>query len=295
MQPDEVRESAAGWINDYFHKALQWVFSRRPVVETTKVGTLHTALSHLTPDSLIGRREFLRGLARGLGANLDSETNANLVEQLATWSGESVPSITAASERVYLDTNEATSNGVRVVLTEHMKQGAATLLPWLETGQPVLLTGPEGAGKTTLLDFCFSQLKSTAISTMHCSAQTNASHVVQKLVQMCGNPVTTASGRILRPRESERLVLVLKDVNLPKPDKYETMQLVQFLQQLITYKGYYNEALEFIGLERVQVRASNLLRLLHSILLVRVRVWRTCLKEKMEQGFPVDFSKFAEW
>jgi hypothetical protein len=35
----------------------------------------------------------------------------------------------------------------------------------------------------------------------------------------------------------------MKDINLPKPDKYETMQLVAFLQQLITYNGFYDESL----------------------------------------------------
>ena len=49
--------------------------------------------------------------------------------------------------------------------------------------------------------------------------------------------VTTNTGRILRPKDSDRLILYLKDVNLPKPDKYDTIQLIAFLQQIITYKG----------------------------------------------------------
>ena len=53
--------------------------------------------------------------------------------------------------------------------------------------------------------------------------------------QVCGNPVSTNSGRVLRPA-TDRLVLYLRDINLPKPDKYDTIQLIAFLQQLITYK-----------------------------------------------------------
>lgn len=40
---------------------------------------------------------------------------------------------------------------------------------------------------------------------------------------------------------------------MPTPDKYDTMQLVAFLQQLLTYKGFFDDSLEWIAVERVQV------------------------------------------
>lgn len=45
---------------------------------------------------------------------------------------------------------------------------------------------------------------------------------------------------------SGRLVLFLRDINLPKADKYGTSQVMAFLQQLLTYQGFYNK-LEFVG------------------------------------------------
>jgi dynein heavy chain 2 len=48
----------------------------------------------------------------------------------------------------------------------------------------------------------------------------------------------------------------LKDLNLPKPDKYDTIQLIAFLQQLITYNGFYDDHLEWVGLEKIQIVAS---------------------------------------
>ena len=51
-------------------------------------------------------------------------------------------------------------------------------------------------------------------------------------------------------------ILYLKDLNLPKPDMYDTVQLISFLQQLITYKGYFDTNLEWIGLENVQIVGS---------------------------------------
>lgn len=44
--------------------------------------------------------------------------------------------------------------------------------------------------------------------------------------------MTTNSGRVYRPKDSETLVLYLKDLNLPKPDKWGTSQLIAFLQQV---------------------------------------------------------------
>ena len=43
------------------------------------------------------------------------------------------------------------------------------------------------------------------------------------------------------------LVLYLRDINMPKADKYGTSQVMAFLQQLLTYQGFYNDKLEFIG------------------------------------------------
>lgn len=47
------------------------------------------------------------------------------------------------------------------------------------------------------------------------------------------------------------MILYLKDINLPKPDKYDTIQLIAFLQQIVCYKGFYDDNLEFVYLERV--------------------------------------------
>jgi hypothetical protein len=51
--------------------------------------------------------------------------------------------------------------------------------------EPFILVGPEGCGKSMLLRNCFSQLRSTSVATIHCSSQTTAQHVIQKLQQAC--------------------------------------------------------------------------------------------------------------
>ena len=43
---------------------------------------------------------------------------------------------------------------------------------------------------------------------------------------------------------------------MPKPDKYNTIQVISFLQQLVTYKGFYDDNLEFIWLDKIQIIVS---------------------------------------
>ena len=85
---------------------------------------------------------------------------------------------------------------------------------------------------STLLRYCFRQLRSTQVTILHCSAQTSPIHVIQKLNQSCIQ-VSSTNGRTYRPKDCENLILYVKDINLPKLDKWGTSQLIEFLQQVI--------------------------------------------------------------
>ena len=84
-----------------------------------------------------------------------------------------------------------------------------------------------------LLQHCFRQQRSTQVAVVHCSAQTSPSHVLQKLGQMC-MVISSNTGRVYRPKDCDRLILYLKDLNLPKPDKWGTSQLIAFLHQVLS-------------------------------------------------------------
>lgn len=47
--------------------------------------------------------------------------------------------------------------------------------------------------------------------------------------------ISTNTGRVYRPKDCERLIVYLKDLNLPKPDKWGTCQLITFLQQVLWF------------------------------------------------------------
>ena len=112
--------------------------------------------------------------------------------------------------------------------------------------RPFIVVGPEGSGKTLLLDYAFAEMKNTTVAVVNCSSQTSTKSVLNKLLERC-NMSTTSSGRVLRPKEGERLILYFRNLTLPRPDKYNTCQLVSFLQQLITYGGFYDDSLDWIG------------------------------------------------
>lgn len=79
--------------------------------------------------------------------------------------------------------------------------------------------------------YCFRQLRSTQVAVLHCSAQTSPMHVIQKLNQACIQ-VSSTNGRTYRPKDCENLILYMKDINMPKLDKWGTSQLIEFLQQV---------------------------------------------------------------
>lgn len=144
-----------------------------------------------------------------------------------------------------------------IIKTTQIQRGVDGILPWFDNKyrQPFLLIGPDGCGKSLVLKQCFTDLRSTQVAIIHCSAQTTPSNVLQKLAQTC-MLLSSINGRVYKPKDCEQLILFLKDINLPKPDKWGTSQLITFLQQLITYNGFYDESLEFVKLENIQIVGS---------------------------------------
>ncbi|KAF2362508.1 ATPase dynein-related AAA domain [Trinorchestia longiramus] len=260
----------AQYIKDYFFRGLEWVMKQNESqVDTTLVGWVFNGLSHMT--NITSRTHFAVALIRGLGGNLLETTRADFAREVYSWVGEHLPDSSRplnvkydeARDRLESYTTDTNTEVVidnsepPLVLTADSKRILDYIFPWLqpETQQPFILIGPEGCGKSKLLHHCFSQLRGTQVAVVHCSAYTAPHHILQKLTQMC-MVISTNTGRVYRPKDCERLILYLKDLNLPKPDKWGTCQLITFLQQLVTHGGFYDSSLEWVGLEGVQVVGS---------------------------------------
>ncbi|XP_052360063.1 cytoplasmic dynein 2 heavy chain 1 isoform X2 [Oncorhynchus keta] len=273
-QPDECRSNLENWMGDFFHRGLDWVLKQNDlVVETSLVGTVLNGLSHLS--GVTERGQFVVSLIRGLGGNLNLKSRQDFAKEVLVWARESPPDPRKPLDTYYdpnsgrlcvytlerpdgLSLEELThTHTLPVIQTPDMQRGLHCFSHWLSSQhrQPFILVGPEGCGKGMLLRYAFSRLRSTQVAVVHCSAQTSSRHVLQKLSQTC-LLLSSNTGRAYRPKHCENLVLYLKDINLPKPDKWGTSNLIAFLQQVLTYHGFYDENLDWVGLENVQVVAS---------------------------------------
>jgi dynein heavy chain 2 len=215
-QPPEAQAALGGWMEDYFHRALQWVraLPRGLMVDTTLVGTVLNGLSHVT--GVRTRAEFALGLVRGLGGNLDLESRARLATEVFGWTGERpadpsapldcvadggalkplVPGTRAGGELTRADVLAGA-----MVPTVAVQRTVAMVQGWMDRMEPFILVGPEGAGKTMVVQALVAARRSTSLTVLHCNAQTTAEHVIQKIRQACAlfssntGPHLTAPGR----------------------------------------------------------------------------------------------------
>ena len=83
LPPSPAASSLEGWIEDYFHQALDWVLrSGDLVVGTTQVGVAMNGLSHLV--GVASKAEFACALVRGLGGNLPQSSREKFAKEVRT-------------------------------------------------------------------------------------------------------------------------------------------------------------------------------------------------------------------
>lgn len=263
------RMSMSSWVDEMFYKALEYVQRCDYVVDSTLVGTVMNGLSQLK--NVNTRQEFVCGLIRGLGGNINFAQKVAFAKEVFNWAGERPPDLAAPLDCIGDGSAYEKFAGVSdfgksdislrdigeksVIPTVSVQRTMALMKCWIDNSEPFILVGPEGCGKSMIINHAFRQRKNISIATLNCNAQTTADDVISKVAQTC-SLFSSPEGRVYRPRDCERLVLHLKDINLPRPDMYNTCQLIAFLQQLITFEGFYDENLEFLKFERIQIVAS---------------------------------------
>ncbi|KAF7640164.1 hypothetical protein Mgra_00000608 [Meloidogyne graminicola] len=204
------------------------------------------------------RTDILMTYSRDDGNIITTSSKLNIVMS---------PRMQSARETLlkWLNIGETTSKNIN-------KLNESELTSFYPKFENILLLGPDGSGKECLLKSCFEEvggiLQKTCLVTMHCGGQSNALHIEQlflifilkfigkKLLEHCvqiSNTSSGSNGRILKPKEHERLLLHLKSPNLSFTDIYGTSQLISFLEQALDYNGFYDKNLEWIGLENIQI------------------------------------------
>ncbi|KAH9593148.1 Dynein heavy chain region D6 P-loop domain [Trypanosoma melophagium] len=240
-------------------------------VSTTCMGILKCCLMHVLPS--VNEEDFVLSLMQGLcgmllpngaqqiAASLYEKSNLNPISSkrpLDTYYDRSKKRLVehTADLRDNMTAEPLLENGA-IIHTADVQRLLSTIEPLFSNTmwRPLFLLGPEGCGKSVVLQQCVTQHRGVRTTVLHCSAQTTSLHLIQKLEQLC-SLASTNTGHAYRPKEGERLVIILKNVNLPKPDKYGTVELHAFLLQLFMYNGFYNSDLEWIGIEKIQFVAS---------------------------------------
>ena len=274
QEDESMKNKLEAWMDEIFYKALDWVLKNEDkwIIETTKVGIVHNVLCSL--DHCDTKAGFVDGVIRGLGGNFDLATRKELAQLVFQLANERPADVTNVLNNYY-DPKEGcfksfvfdykdqafgiedmkNINKPPLVPTMSAQRDQKMIEGWFENDKPFILVGPEGCGKSQIITSIIKKLRSTTVATIHCNAQTSAFHIIQKLNQMCTQS-SKSHGKVYRPKETNKLVIYLKDINLPKPDKYDTIQLIAFMHQIVCYNGFYDENLEFVYLERIQIIAS---------------------------------------
>jgi len=268
-QAEDLQHNLGKWVGDYLYKAIDQLRATNAlVVKTTLMALVKSGLAHIATAKT--KEEFTLGLIRGLGGYLEPSKREGFARDMYKLTGEKPmdptrpldtyvdPDIMAPSLYTYSYSGELDVDGMlksQMVMTIDAQRNLDMIKPWIEQRQPFLLVGPEGAGKSMLVNNLGATMDDLTVATISCSAQTTCVHVIQKLNQVCTS-MSTNAGRILKPKDSDRLLLFMKDLNLPRPDKYATVQVHAFLAQLILYEGFYNAELEWVGVRGIQIAAS---------------------------------------
>ena len=275
---DDMKENIKNWFTNYFEEIYKnYKESYKLQLDTTNYGSINNFLSifsKLFKEKLnVNKISFADSIIKGLGDNLTIEDRKKFAMYVYQVCGERPSNLSNVLD-VYYDSQKQNllsyeyddndnvisdikqfTNNYPLIKTTSTQCNLDTLNLWLNNNEPFIVVGPEGAGKSLLITYLISQLRSCNMATLNCTSQTSSTHIIQKLLQNC-TMSNTSKGKCLRPRDCSKLILFLKDINLPKPDKYNTIRLIAFLQNIVAYQGFYDENLEFVYLERIQIIAS---------------------------------------
>ncbi|XP_076646917.1 dynein cytoplasmic heavy chain beethoven [Halictus rubicundus] len=145
-----------------------------------------------------------------------------------------------------------------VLLSGAMKGAIASVLPWIQNNQPIMIRGPEGCGKTTLISVILSTMRTNEPSTLiKGSSLYGAQDLVTKLKRGCVQLNSSSHGRTYKPRSGSRVTLILEDVHLASKD------LQELVRQLLQEGGYHEEDLEFARIPLTIVCTADATTKLH--------------------------------
>ncbi|XP_030763708.1 cytoplasmic dynein 2 heavy chain 1 [Sitophilus oryzae] len=265
---EEKRNSIGELVSEFFLKAVNWVINDgESTVTRSKLSVARTGLSLVRHSST--KTSFALALINGLGQQLQQDFRELFIQQIFDWLEESPPvdfSAVYYDDRrdiiatYHTDTNAAVekiSEGKLLVITGQVLQYLDVLRVWLEENYShILLVGPNGTAKRLMLNYITGQRLDIELAIVYCCAYLTPEFVIYQLQQHCFS-VNTFKGKVLKPKKGH-LILYFNNLHLLKPDKWGTNMLIEFLNQLVEFRGYFDEKTEFVGVENVRIVGSLL-------------------------------------
>lgn len=179
-----------------------------------------------------------------------------------------------------------------------VKRALAAILPWLESGHPAIIRGPEGCGKSSVISAALASRKDEigeSSSVVRGSSLYGPQDLLTRLKRSCVRVESSINGRNYRPRNGSRLVLILEDVHLASKELQVTDKLSSYyLKWNIAVDIQYTE-LSFDSWGRQpDVQLMN-----NYILVWHIRIYQFLLLQELirellqEGGFHEDDLEFA--
>ncbi|KRX75214.1 Cytoplasmic dynein 2 heavy chain 1 [Trichinella sp. T6] len=265
-QQTDVRENLSEWFNMYFYRALEWILQQDEfVAELSLVGTVKNILAIM--DNVKRKKEFLVRLLYGVSRNLRHDAQTEFANKLFNWAGEKLPDPKQPMNVVYeksydrlvsfddySDQVEVCSGTAMLVKTADALAALSYIdMLWAKPScKSFIMLGPDECGKQLLLNESLQANCSTHLVSLHCTAETNLENFLDKLKQCCTLSTGTKS-REFRPKDCERLVFLIKYIDICKRDQWGCNSLIAFLRQVFTLGGFYDETFEWITISNVQI------------------------------------------
>ncbi|ODV89200.1 hypothetical protein CANCADRAFT_32533 [Tortispora caseinolytica NRRL Y-17796] len=141
-----------------------------------------------------------------------------------------------------------------VIPTIDVHKVSSMLEALLKRRSSLILCGPPGSGKTMILLETLRQLPDTVVAPLNFASNSTPDLVVSILEQQF-RYLKTEQGTILAPKsETGWIVLFCDEMNLPRPDKYGSQAILEFIRQIVEHEGFWHEGKkEWIKIERLQI------------------------------------------
>lgn len=124
----------------------------------------------------------------------------------------------------------------------------------LASRRPLMLVGPPGSGKTMTLYSVLRQMPQISnLIPLNFSSNATSALIIQALELYCEYSIAGDGTKILAPSGSLWNVLFIDELNLPQPNEYDVIPVLQFIRHLIEYNGFFDAHGNFVRVEKLQL------------------------------------------